>query len=104
MLTTQQRLPSGRVYKLFNVRKITIYFVSSRGTSTTNKQTAFRAVYSELHELRTLAPSVRMIALTATATEDTKATILDVLRMREVLEIRDSPNKKNIKYCGVFAK
>lgn len=40
---------------------------------------------------------MRIIALTATAAEDTKATILDVLRMRDVLALRDSPNK-NIMY------
>ena len=56
-------------------------------------------MYSELHELRTLAPSVNVIALTATATDDTKATIIDVLRMQSVLDIRDSPNKTNITYC-----
>jgi len=60
--------------------------------------TAFRPVYADLHELRTLAPSVRMIALTATATEETKNTIIDVLRLRDVYEVADSPNKANLTY------
>lgn len=59
---------------------------------------AFRSVYADLHELRTLAPSVRMMALTATATEDTKKTIIDVLRMTNVYEVAESPNKDNITY------
>ena len=59
---------------------------------------AFRTVYADLHELRTLAPSVRMMALTATATKETKETIIDVLRMKDVYEVAESPNKSNITY------
>ena len=51
-----------------------------------------------MHELRTVAPSVRMMALTATATEETKETIIDVLRMKDVYEAAESPNQKNITY------
>ena len=72
---------------------------------------AFRTVYADLHELRTLAPSVRMMALTATATEATKETIIDVLRMTDIYEVAESPNswiveeikggktEKTIVYC-----
>ena len=59
---------------------------------------AFRTVYADLHKLRTLAPSVRMMALTATATEATKETIIDVLRMTDIHEVAESPNKSNITY------
>ena len=59
---------------------------------------AFRTVYADLHELRTLAPSVRMMALTATATEETKETFIDVLRIKDVYEVAESPNKSNITY------
>lgn len=59
---------------------------------------AFRTVYADLHELRTLAPSVSMMALTATATEETKENIIDVLRMKDVYEVSESPNKSNITY------
>lgn len=54
---------------------------------------AFRTAYADLHELRTLAPSIRMMTLTATATEETKETVIDVLRMIDVYEVAESPNK-----------
>ena len=59
---------------------------------------AFRDCYSYLHELRSLAPKVPMIALTATATKLTKDTILNVLLMNDPYEIKDSPNKLNLTY------
>ena len=61
---------------------------------------AFRECYGRLHELRSLAPNVRMIALTATATKLTKATILSTLLMGKSLEIQESPNKPNVTYVG----
>ena len=48
---------------------------------------AFWECYSHLHELRSLAPRVPMIALTATATKLTKDTILNVLPMDDPYEI-----------------
>ena len=59
---------------------------------------AFRECYSHLHELRSLAPKVPVIALTATATKLTKDTILNVLLMDDPYEIKDSPNKLNLTY------
>ena len=56
---------------------------------------AFRECYSHLHELRSLAPKVPMIALTATATKLTKDTILNVLFMDDPY---DSLNKLNLTY------
>ena len=56
---------------------------------------AFRECYSHLHELRSLAPKVPMIALTATATKLTKDTILNVLFMDDPYE---SLNKLNLTY------
>ena len=61
--------------------------------------TAFRSV---LHEIRTLAPLVKMKALTATATEETKKTIIDMLRLRNVCEVADSPNKGNVTYVVTY--
>ena len=60
--------------------------------------TAIRESYSHLHELRSLAPKVSMIALTATATKLTKDTILNVLLMDDPYEIKDSPNKLNLTF------
>ena len=59
---------------------------------------AFQECYSHLHKLRSLAPKVPMIALTATATKLTKDTILNVLLMDDPYEIKDSPNKLNLTY------
>ena len=69
-----------------------------RGTSTNNNLLAFRDCYSRLHELRSFAPAVHMIALTATATKTTRETIFDVLLMDNPYVIFESPNKDNIAY------
>ena len=59
---------------------------------------AFRECYAHLHELRSLAPNVPMIALTATATKLTRETILNVLLMENPFEIKESPNKVNVTF------
>ena len=58
----------------------------------------FRECYGRLHELRALAPPVNMLAVTATATKDTRDTIIDVLQMKTPFEIYESPEKPNITY------
>lgn len=50
----------------------------ARGTSN-NNMTAFMETYSELHKLRSLASSVKMIALTATATSSTRKAITEIM-------------------------
>ena len=57
---------------------------------------AFCECYGHLHELQSLAPSVRMITLTATAAKLTKATILSILLMEKPFEIQESLNKPNV--------
>lgn len=69
-----------------------------RGISQDSKKAAFRECYAHLHELRSLAPKARMIALTATAIKLTKDTILNVLLMENPYEIKESPNKSNVTY------
>lgn len=69
-----------------------------RGTSQDNKMAAFRESYSKLYELRSLAPNVPVVALTATATKLTRDTILSLLNMGNAVEIRESPNKLNVAY------
>jgi len=59
---------------------------------------AFRECYGRLHELRSLAPNAKMIALTATPTKLTKETILNILLMEKPFEIQESPNKPNVTY------
>lgn len=60
--------------------------------------TAFRECYGHLHELRSLAPNAKMIALTATATKLTKETIFNILLMEKPFEVQESPNKPNVTY------
>ena len=72
--------------------------LSLRGTSNNNNMAAFRETYSELHELRSLAPSVKMIALTATATASTRKTIAEVLMMENAHIVYENRGKMNIAY------
>jgi len=59
---------------------------------------AFRESYGKLYELRSLASDIPVIALTATATRLTRDTILNILHMEHFDEIKESPNKSNIRY------
>ena len=58
----------------------------------------YRETYSELHELRSLAPTVNILALNATATRSTRETITEVLLMKDSHVISESPSKTNIAY------
>jgi ATP-dependent DNA helicase RecQ len=49
-----------------------------------------------------LSPDVSFIALTATATLDTKKFILDTLCMNNPVEVQESPNKKNVMYSVTY--
>ena len=59
---------------------------------------AFREAYANLHEIRSLSPKVKIIALTATATASTRKTIMDILLMKNPYLISESPFKTNITY------
>ncbi|XP_068757874.1 uncharacterized protein [Montipora capricornis] len=74
------------------------HVIKQWGTSQDGKLAAFRECYAHLHELRSLAPEVPIIALTATATKLTKDTFLNVLLMDNPYEIKESPNKLNLTY------
>ena len=63
---------------------------------------AFRETYFQLHEFRSLAPAVKIIALTATATSSTKKTIIDVLRMESPHTIFENPSKPNVAYSVYY--
>ena len=73
-----------------------------RGTSNNSSMAAFRETFSELHEIRSLAPSVNIMALTATATRETRETIMDVLLMDHPYVIFESPGKPNIAYSVYY--
>ena len=69
-----------------------------RGTSQDNKMVAFRESYGKLFELRSLASEIPVIALTATATHLTRDTIVSILHMEHFVEVKESPNKTNLRY------
>ena len=75
-----------------------MYFPLYRGTSSGNQLAPFRECYSRLHELRSLAPSVNILALTATATKSTLNTIVDVLAIENPCFLSESPDKQNMVY------
>ena len=77
-----------------------LYFLL--GEHLTTQHGSISETYSELHELRSLAPSVKMIALTATATSSTKKTIIDVLRMENPHTIFQNPSKPNVGYSVFY--
>jgi ATP-dependent DNA helicase RecQ len=68
-----------------------------RGKSSSNKHAAFRECFIKLGELRSLVPTT-FVVLTATATEETKQEIFEVLLMADPYVITESPNKLNITY------
>ena len=60
---------------------------------------AFRRWFYKLSELRSLVPNkIPFMAVTATATRQTKETITSVLRFGKFVEVSESPNKANICY------
>lgn len=75
-----------------------------RGKSKSNKHAAFRVWFSRLNEFRSLLSEVPFVALTATATTDTKETIFEVLAMRDPHLIVESLNKGNISYVVQYMK
>ena len=54
---------------------------------------AFGDGYGHLHELQSLTPNAKMIALTATARKFTKETILNILLMEKPFEIHLFSNR-----------
>jgi superfamily II DNA helicase RecQ len=82
-------------YEIDMRKKIKSYF---RGTSNKSNMAAFRETYANLHEMRSLAPKVKIIAVTATATASTRKTIMDVLLIKNPYVISESPFKQNIAY------
>ena len=94
------------VTKNINCVYIKVYihcvFFNFRGTSSNNKMSAFREVYSKLHELRSLTPSAGMLALTATATSTTKQAIIEILAMESLHIIYKCPSKENIAYSVYY--
>ena len=68
-----------------------------RGTSLNKKEAPFRDCFSRLHKLRTLAPNVKLIASTTTATETTRCCI-SCPENEVSIPLYESPNKRNMTY------
>ena len=65
----------------------------------------FRKEFSNLREVRSLIPlGVHLMALTATATKQSRVEICRVLSMRTPVIVSQSPNKTNIKYEVVLKR
>ena len=73
-----------------------------RGLSTTTDKAVFRECYARLHELRSLAPNAKLLALTATATSETRKAIMEILLMDNPFIIYESPDKSNITYSVFY--
>ena len=63
------------------------------------KKNPFRKWCGFVGEIRSLLPSVPLLALTATATATTRKKILSVLAFNHGIEIVLSPDRKNVKLC-----
>ena len=77
-----------------------VHCVTQWGLSNSNRErTAFRKWYSRLNELRSLTSSnVPVMALTATATNNTKTKIYELLELRNPYEVKINPDRSNITY------
>ncbi len=58
----------------------------------------FRPAYLEVGDLRSLFPAIPFIALTASATKEVKAEILDRLHLKEPVVIQESFARNNLRY------
>ena len=80
---------------------IYLYFLNFRGSSS-NQAEAFRSHYSKLSELRSLTYNqVPVVALTATATVESKDYIIQSLGMFQPEIFRTTPERNNIRYSVV---
>ncbi|XP_068693066.1 bifunctional 3'-5' exonuclease/ATP-dependent helicase WRN-like [Montipora foliosa] len=98
--TKWRKMLSSDIYQN-SVRAVAVdeaHVICHWGKSKSNKHAAFRVWFSRLHEFRSLLPPTPFIALTATAIEDTRETIFEVLLMNGPHIVTESPNKANISY------
>ena len=75
---------------------------SCRGYAAKKGERAFRRWFSRINEIRSIVKRVPVIALTATATTETRLQIIRALEMKNPALIVDIPNRQNISY-GVKA-
>ena len=76
-----------------------MHCVCQWGQSNSNRERlAFRKWYSRLNQLRSITNEIPFMALTATATTQTKTKIFNLLDMEMPFEVVTSPNRNNICY------
>ncbi|XP_068747499.1 ATP-dependent DNA helicase Q5-like isoform X2 [Montipora capricornis] len=95
-----RRMLASETYRSY-VRAVAVdeaHVICHWGKSKSNNLAAFRVWFSRLHEMRSLLPRTPFVALTATATKDTRDTIFEVLIMKEPHIVEENPNKPNIAY------
>ena len=85
-------------YKFHYGLMLSVFLLMCRRTSQDNKMAAFCKSYSNLYELRSLAPNVPVVALTVTASKQTRDTVFNLLNMKNAVEIKESPNKLTVAY------
>lgn len=69
-----------------------------RGYAAKKGERAFRKWFSRINEIRSIVKRVPVIALTATATTETRLQIIKALEMNNPALIIDIPNRQNISY------
>ena len=81
-----------------------VFFLSLfliRGFAAKDKQ-AFRRHYAQLADVRAMLPAnVPLMALTATATKETRKSVINNLAMYNVHIVEESPNRDNIKLVNI---
>ena len=70
--------------------------------STITDKAVFRECYARLHEVQSFAPNAKLLALTATATSETRKAIMEILLMDSPFIIYESPDKPNIAYSVFY--
>ena len=86
------------------IKAIEAKYISKRSFKKRYKHAAFRVWFTRLHELRSLLDNVPFIALTATATKDTRASIFEALAMVKPHMIADTPIKTTFQTLYIIYK
>ena len=70
------------------------------GFSAKKGEQASHKWFSRINEIRSLVEGISLVALTSTATKETKEKIIKALEMEEAVILNQNPNRKNIAYSA----
>ena len=96
-----RKMLSSQVYRE-NLRLIAVdeaHCISHWGFSAKKGEKAFRIWFRRINELRSLVGGVPLLALTATATKETRSKITKTLQMDKAVLFCSNPNRENIAYA-----